>query len=305
MNRRWLAGIFAFVLFAGFAGIYFLIPGNLVIARVEGVRCNPSAAFRTISEDKNWNKWWPPQDRGEDSFLITGKFYHQVGLSFIKGDLRIVSKLTVLPGGGIDSTLLQWQCNFPSGLNPVTRIVRYREAVRIRDHMAVTLANLRTFLEKKENVYGIDIKEAMSRDSTLVATYLLTPSYPSTAEIYERIAAIRTYIAGQGAKEINHPMMNPVQKKDGSFETTIAIPTNKELKKNGSLLPQRYVPWKIMVGEIRGGPWQANKALEQLQQYVSDYQQSAMGTSFQSLVTERNQEPDTTRWITRVVQAVP
>jgi len=42
-----------------------------------------------------------------------------------------------------------------------------------------------------------------------------------------------------------------------------------------------------------------------LQEYVGDHQKPAMGLPFQSLVTERDREPDTARWVTQVVQAVP
>jgi hypothetical protein len=185
--------------------------------------------------------------------------------------------------------------------------LQYKEARAIKNNMIGVLSVLRSFLEKKENVYGIDVKETMSEDSNLVVTKLLSASYPSTAEIYRLIETLRRYIASQGAKETAHPMLHVANRKNkgNQIETMVAIPVDRKLKGNGLIFPKRYIPWKIMVGEVRGGPYTAELAMERLQQYVQDHQKQAMGIPFQSLVTERVHEPDTIRWITRVVQAVP
>jgi hypothetical protein len=118
------------------------------------------------------------------------------------------------------------------------------------------------------------------------------------------IGVIRTYITGQGAKETSHPMLHTSRRVDGRFESMVAIPIDRRLDGNDSLTPKRFVPWKIVMGEVRGGASTAEEAMRQLHLYIEDYEHTSMAIPFQSLVTERDQEPDTTRWITRVIQPV-
>ena len=84
----------------------------------------------------------------------------------------------------------------------------------------------------------------------------------------------------------------------------IAIATDKAVDGNGVFEQKRFIPWKIVVGQTKGGAWSAELAMKQLKQYLTDYQRVTMALPFQLLVTERDQEPDSTRWVTQVVQPV-
>lgn len=303
--KKWLTGIFVVIIVVLVAGIYIVIPGELVVSKVELVNCNANGAFRVMSEGANREKWLSQKGEEGYSFRVSGKFYPEIEVFLEKDAIKIGSRITILTLQKMDSIALQWRCSFRTSLNPVKRALQYRQAVNIKDNMTAVLSDLRAFLEKKESIYGMDVRDEMSGDSTLLAAKLTTASYPGTADIYQLVGVIRAYIASHGAKETNRPMLHVTQLKDDQFETMVAIPTDRELNGNGRLFPKRYVPWKIVTGEVKGGVYTAEHALDQLQRYVEDHHRMAMGIPFQSLVTERDLETDTSRWITRVVQAVP
>jgi len=62
----------------------------------------------------------------------------------------------------------------------------------------------------------------------------------------------------------------------------------------------RLVPGKYLTTEVTGGPGSVAAALSGLKDYIRDYQRTIMAIPFQSLVTDRMQVTDTTRWVTRI-----
>ena len=171
--------------------------------------------------------------------------------------------------------------------------------------MADILEHLKAFLEDNTKVYGIHIHEIISKDSTLTATKLVSKDYPSTAEIYSLITRLKKYIISQGAKENNFPMLHVKEVNDTTFETMVAIPVNKYLPgDDDKIVPKRFVPWKVLTAEVKGGTHTVNEALHQMEIYISDYHREAMAIPFESLVTDRSKQPDTLQWITRIYTPV-
>ena len=48
-------------------------------------------------------------------------------------------------------------------------------------------------------------------------------------------------------------MLNVKKLNESEFKTTVAIPINKVLPGNGKIFFRRFVPWKVLVAEVRGG----------------------------------------------------
>jgi hypothetical protein len=60
----------------------------------------------------------------------------------------------------------------------------------------------------------------------------------------------------------------------------------------------------MLVTEVKGGQIEVNKASVQLLNYISDYNRTAPAIPFESLVTDRRKEPDSSKWITRIYYPV-
>lgn len=302
----------------GLASVYILIPTNLEISKVEYINCNVNGAFRVLSNENIWHKWWPADssvnkrnDTSSHWFFYKGynyhlseKLYNAINLSITHHNDTIKSKIIIMKLN-IDSVVVRWDCVLKTSFNPVSRILKLKEAEKIKKNMSEILSGLRIFLENKENIYGINLHVIMSKDSTMVLTKKISSAFPTTNEIYNLIRNLKKYIASQNAKEENFPMLHVKKLEDSTFETMVAIPVNRELPGNGEISFSRFVPWKVLTAEVKGGDKTVEAALRQMKAFISDYQKTAMAIPFQSLVTDRSKQPDTTKWITNIYTPVP
>lgn len=295
--------------------VYIFIPSRLEVSKIEVIPCNINGAYRTLADVNSWKTWWPKKDVKSDfveksffyngySYRLANKFHNAVQVSFEKDQSLVNTKINLIKIN-VDSTVFIWTGQLEAGRNPVKRILNYKEAVTIKENMTGLLSRLHFFLQKKENIYGFNFHRSMSKDSTLVAIKTTTPGFPSTAKIYSLIEDLRNYIADEGAKENNFPMLHVKAVSDTSFETMVAIPVNKELKGAGKIFFSRFVPWYVLTAEVQGGNYTIRQALQQMQLYINDYQKTAMAIPFESLVTNRMVEADTLKWITNIYTPIP
>ncbi|MEO8569573.1 MAG: GyrI-like domain-containing protein, partial [Ginsengibacter sp.] len=198
-----------------------------------------------------------------------------------------------------DSVAIEWNGAIKAGLNPVSRIKSYYEAKKIQNNMADILKALRTYLEKKENVYGMNISQEKVVDTILISTKYISNTYPATAEIYSLINDLRKYISEAGAEETNPPMLN-IADDNNSYRTMVAIPINKIIPEKGNYVFKRMIPGKILVAQVNGGEYTAREALKQIDFYITDNNLSSPAMPFESLITNRSQQPDTTKWVTKI-----
>jgi hypothetical protein len=56
----------------------------------------------------------------------------------------------------------------------------------------------------------------------------------------------------------------------------------------------------ILAAEVKGGPHTIGRGFEVIEKYTEDHNRIAPAMPFQSMVTDRRREPDTSRWITKL-----
>ncbi len=297
------------------AGIYIFIPAKAEIGKNEYIKSNAGAAKRILADTSSWPKWWP-NDTGRKVSTFTPFYYDELGFQLshdyhggvsvsIINDTTITESTITLVQVNKDSVMLIWKCDLPESNWPIARLQNYFRAKKIRNSMTGIIKSLDTFLQKDENIYRIPFKITMSKDSTLVMTKGTTDSYPSEKYIYGLIGELKNYIRDEQALETNHPMLDVKKISDHQFETMVAIPANRELAGKGSIFFSRFVPWKVLTAEVKGGVKTVEDALHQMDLYITDHQLTRMAISFQSLVTNRMEQPDSTQWITRIYTPVP
>lgn len=291
--------------------IYLFLPSKIVFSKVIVINTKINIANRFLMDESKWRKWFPsdsvsnlPSDK--NAFLYKNYFFslekqmmNAAAVSISGNQTLLKSQITMISLNG-DSVAIEWKSEMPESFNPFKKLKYYTEAKELQNNMADILKDLQTFLSKQENVYGISLNIIISKDSTLIATKCVTANYPSTSDIYRLISNLKTYIISQEAKENNFPMLHVKKVSDTTFETMVAIPVNKHLEGNGKIFFKRFVPWKVLTAEVKGGTYTVNEALKQMEIYIADYQKEAMAIPFSSLVTDRSMEPDTLKWITRI-----
>jgi hypothetical protein len=185
------------------------------------------------------------------------------------------------------------------------KIQTYLIAKRIQGQIKDLLLRLKKFMEKEENIYGFSVKYSKNKDSSLVTTMFTTVAYPSTNEIYQYISSLKAYVAAQGAKETNYPMLHVKQVDSNQYETMIAIPTNRSLPGQGDIVFKRLVmDGNFLETEVRGGPVTAQAAMGKMGAYLEDHKLASPAIPFMSLVTDRSKEKDTAKWVTKIFYPV-
>jgi hypothetical protein len=298
--KKWLSG-FGILFLLVLAAVYIFIPSTLNIVVVMPVKCNVEGADRTLRDTVNRAKWWPDDGTGAIGCRVTGIFRRGIELMIDDGRISVPSRLSVYPKVMIDSCLLQWDVSLSSGLNPMKRIERYRRAEKLATDMKEMLSRLGSRLEDQRLVYGMEITQGnTSTDSVLVSTEKIFDLYPSDSAVYVLVEKLRRFVVRNGGHETGHPMLNVTNQLLGAFKVEVGLPTDKFMKGDGDIRWKRLVRVQFLEADVRGGDSTVREAMRQMANYISDYQRTVMAIPYQSLITDRMKEPDTTKWMTRL-----
>jgi hypothetical protein len=289
--KKWLL-IFGIIAILG--SIYILIPAKLTISQIVTSKCSITAADRYFLDTSQWRKWWPKDL--DCRYKITGVLYNQVHVQLQnKGDLTLSVTLRIAQLHK-DSVLFGDEC-----LVSANRLTIYRQAKEIRENMIAILSAFKKFSEDQRNIYGVNIEHTFSKDSILVTLSGYTAAYPMTDYIYRLIDSVKQYVNDQGAAAIDpSPLLNIEKLADSRFRTMVAFSVNKQLTGTRRIIVKRFVPWKMIEAEVHGGVYTVDRAMEQLFKYRDDKLLSIMSIPFQTLITDRRKEQDTTKWVTKV-----
>jgi hypothetical protein len=318
--KKWILSVLVFVLILLFTLPYIFIPSKLTIASVGSTPCGLPGVFRSLTKKDDWIKWWPAPEgknmpfctdfsecrfnfRGY-TYAVTNKYYNALSIEISKGNQDYDSRIDLISLHG-DSTYIRWAYSVQTSINPIERIKNYREAARQKQNLDTLLFYLKNFTSFTKNIYGRDIQLIMPTDTTLIVIKLKTPAFPNTEEIYHSIRSLREYASANNAKEINYPMLMPSKSTPGAYETFVALSIDKALPGKGDIAYRRYVPWKDLMVEVNGGDSSVSQAGESLNNYIMDNQIQVVSKTFQSLVTDRSIEKDSSKWITRLICSIP
>lgn len=312
MRKWWIALLAAVALLI--IAPYIFIPAKLNIVSASYVLANENGAFKYIADTSNWSRWWKysPADTNaagsylyncsDNNFKLTEKQYRTVKID-VEHKGRKIESIMHLFAIKIDSSVISWECKMQASNNPVKRIIDYQEAMEIKKCMETVLVHLKNFLENKENVYGISLERTTVKDTLLISTKAVSPTYPSTSFIYGLVNKLQKYAQTQGAKQTGNPIYN-VTAADKHFNVMVAIPLNQALSNAGEYEFKKMIPGSFIVTTVTGGEQTVNYALQQIHQYFEDYHLTSMAINFKMLVTDRTAEPDSTKWVTRIYQPV-
>lgn len=309
--KKLLLTVFILICFA-LIGIYLFIPVDIKFSKSVFIKTKLPVASRLLMDENNWVKWFSPDSvyalhtkPGNITFKFKNHNYtvenammNTVQVS-ISNNQKTINSLMSLVSIKEDSIAVEWKGEIDAGLNPISRLKSYKEAKELQRNMGDILGNLKAFLEKKENAYGFNIFQQQVVDTLLISTKYISDTFPSTVEIYSLINDLQKYISKEGAEGTNPPMLNIINESK-SYRTMIAIPVNKIIPEKDNYVIKRMVPGKILMAEIKGGNYTAMQALKQLDLYIADNHLSSPAIPFESLITDRSMEPDTTKWITKI-----
>ncbi len=289
---------------------YFILPADNSFSKKVYIKTTVNAADRFFFNENNWIKWWPvdlqnnltlnnKKDNGNNYlYSLKKKMYSSINIGIKKNETEF-NTIANLFRINKDSITITWDFQIEQSKNPVTKIMNYFYAKTLKKNSIKILEHLKSFLEKDENIYGLTIRQIMVTDTSLIAKRYTSLTYPSTEIIYGLIQQLKTYVSKNNAIQTDSPMLH-IKYDSGYYKTMVALPVNKELNGNDSILLKRMFPGKILVTQITGGTYSTRNAFRQLDIYIDDYHLSSPAIPFESLVTNRIEQPDTSKWITKI-----
>ena len=296
-----------FILALVIAGIYFLIPTTLTISSAVSIEASAPRITELLATNKALSKWWPEKKSDSaaaaiykgQTFDVSGSSYNLVEIAAGFTDSALSTKLQMVQLKP-DSSIVEWTCQTTAGFNPIKRVQQYRAAVALKENMTDLLLALKTYADKKENIYGMKIEKLTVKDTVLVSTRAQFDHLPTTDDIYGLVNKLQAYIASENATATNYPMLNLMEVDKKQYNVMVGIPTNKLLKGKGDIELKRMVMGNILVGQFSGGMTKTLDAFYQMDRFKADFQFTTVAIPFAQLITDRSKESDSTKWISSI-----
>ncbi|MET0635605.1 MAG: GyrI-like domain-containing protein [Chitinophagaceae bacterium] len=302
--KKWSV-LFLILLIVFISSVYlFTSPARSFHAAVE-IPVSAEGGFRSIYNQVNWDKWWPGEKIADNHFRF-GKHEYRIRdkqLSSLTIDITgsgdsLASRLNLIISGA-DSLGLVWIGFGPSSSNILTRM-KWSLDQSLHKETQVILDSLRSFYSKEENIYGFPVTATRITDTALISVSKTMAGMPSTTEIYSMLDKLHAYTSSIGIREINSPMLN-ISRAGDSILVRVAIPIEKRVPDSGDLQYRWMLPGGLMcVATVTGGPHTALNAVTTMETYLKDHGLNQPAIPYQSLVTDRRAEPDTSKWITKI-----
>jgi effector-binding domain-containing protein len=294
--------------------VYFAIPSQIKL--YQQIEINTSEKYCSkFLQSANWHKWLKnakiiSNDQAGSQFR-----YQQFNYSICETGETSIS--TEINGGGINiqgeinyavtgnfKVRVFWIYNYNSSYNPVKRVTQYLSLKRADHQINDLLVQLKQYLEFSPNVYGFEIQASKIKDSLLLAIKTETSSFPGTTFIYENIDKLKDYAIKNGAEKTGTAMINITPLPNGRFDCTIAIPISKQIPENHPFFHKRMILGNFMETTVKGGPEKIKEAYIQMQNFITDHHLTIQAIPFESLITNRLMETDTSKWITSIYYPV-
>lgn len=307
--KRWIIGALFFLILI-VSVIYVIIPSTYNILLSVPVQARYNAASKVISNKTYWQYWWP-------GICLSDSMYEYKELKFTTGRTQINSASVEIERnedkvvGTIaavfierDSTSIVFQSKVPLSSNPVARALLFIKARSIEQDINEFMLAIQQKFSNTRALYGIDITKQRVTDSSLIALRKSFTGLPNTGDIYQMVQSLEGYIFQQGGKVVNPPMLNIYTEDSIHFDAMVALPVDKDLPAKVPYMLKKMVLGNILVAEVTGDVNVINRAQQELNNYVQDLQKVAPAIPYQSLVTNRLKQPDSSKWVTRLYYPV-
>lgn len=304
--RKWIALLILFFVLV-LSAVYLFTPNKVSFRQTEQVVFSQKAFSRALFNEVSWQQWWPGEAKKAPSFRYNGNTYtirekkiSSLLIHICNEKDTLATELVFIPVNE-NNIELEWIGRSNSAATVFSRVQTSRWLRTVETDVKTLLQTIKSFYSKVDNLYPIPIRETKVADSLLISTSATSKHHPTPEFIYTLLDKLQAYAATKGARQTGLPMLNITPSTDSTFFTRVALPVNKKLP-NTSEIQYRWMlgGGNILVTEIKGGPHRIEQAFATMEQYIDDFNRIAPAIPFQSLVTDRRTEPDTTKWLTKV-----
>lgn len=292
--------------------IYIFIPAQVNLYQHIEISVTENNCSRFLTPNRDWVKWWPEKqsfkipNTKKPTFIyqntpyrVRRTTYSKMEIDILQKDFTIKSKISFFSTSN-DHVKVIWQYNYTSSLNPIKRVYQRLYFDRTDTQINSLLRHLKKFLEYEPHIYGFDISLARIKDSILVATKVNLAHYPEASFVNQKIVRLKQLIADSGRKQTGHPMLNVTPIHEGGYQITVAVPIDNPIAGDTEFFTKRMIMGNFLETTVRGGQHTIDEAHIQMENYIRDHRMTSPAIPFESLITNRATEKDTSKWISKV-----
>lgn len=288
--------------------IYFFIPSIIVIKKSVPALTSERVVYDYFLTNKNKSAWWPNHQNSQsidtNEFNLGGvKFnfktsgFNSSEVASFDGNFNGIITSKLISNNKIE---LVWETyNIPT-FEPFQRIKNYLEAKKLNQQIDIILNSFANFAKQSKNIYGFNIQKSTVKDTILITSTNIFNHSPNQKEISSLLIKLKNYTHINGAHATNYPMLNITQIIKSKYVTTLAIPIDSYITSNKTFKVKRMIPGNILFTEVKGGRNNINHALSQLKKYMVDFNYDSPAMPFESMITDRSLNQDTSKWITKI-----
>jgi hypothetical protein len=288
------------------AAIYLLIPANLTINNQLTIEASDGVVAKFLTHQQRWDKWWPGTKINENQFAYDGvqltinkTTNGGVNVDLQHDNFKMTADINYLAGDFSAKITLGGKKQ--NSMNPVQRVTAYLAARDLQNKTGQILTRFKAFLEDQKNAYGYKIYINKVTDPFLLSKTASTATYPEMQNIYSSIENLKKEAIAKGAKLTNFPMLNVTQLGSKEYQVSFAIPIDKKITPGkGSVINNLVMGGNLLIADVKGGPNTVNDAFEEVRMYMKDHKLVAPAMPFESMVTDRYVERDTSKWVTKI-----
>jgi hypothetical protein len=284
--------------------IYLLLPSQKLDKRTSTLTCTQPTVDRLILDRTKWSAWWPGGKKDDDNFNYKD-YHYRIDQVLVDGFEATVynqndsAKLLLqITPAGTDSSRFTWFTEIIT--SPLASMISTKPIVH---NINSFIDDVNSFFNKDKHIYGLDISMQNVKDSSLISVKSEFDHYPTVEEVYQLIEPLEQYLKQKQGKATGAPMLN-VYHEGPTYFTMVAIPTQRDLPSEGKFQLKKMVLGNILKAEVKGGIATITKGEEELANYAKDHWKTSPAIPFQSLVTNRLQEKDTSKWVTALYYPV-
>ncbi len=282
---------------------WYFIPSTLIVSSSSQIAGNGRAALRKAVEDSAFRRQMVESGSNGINTAVSKFMTHGFEITTQYKDKSYTGHLLII-ALGVDSTSVSCDLTVNTGNNPFQKIAGYQTALALKKETDRIVHGLQNNFSVFENLYGFKLDEASTPDSFFITTKTVSPVYPSTNLVYTQIHKLENFCQQQAASITGSPMLNISKPDSTGYIVKTALPVNKRLPVNGDITPGKMVPGRFIVTDVTGGPHSIQRTMQQVQNYFQDYGRTSMAIPFEYLITNREKETDTSKWVTRIYSPV-
>jgi hypothetical protein len=309
--KKWLIGVFAIIILFLVACQIF-IPQNITVSRSVIAKANLNGAYRFLSDDSNWVKWWPEKfsapggsavsvpESGEFQFIKTKTGYNSLEIVIKKDEKTTPSVLYLIPFS-TDTIQIAWNTTMHASNNPFAKISQYLEARNLNRKMKYILGAMQDHISQVKNIYGVEIRKENIKLEFLVSRRIKIDHYPTNTDVYALMTEIRAHLQKNNVTEEALPIFNIEPSDSSDFLLLVAVPVSNPLPDTENFKTLKLLKnGQILVSEVHGGLASVDAALKKIKMYADDHKHLNVALPYRIFLNDQRSQPDSTKWVTSI-----